>query len=329
MNKMLRALKKLQASAASAGVRPQRAASALELKEAPVRTTPAEAEHAATPPANLQPTPAAAKFDLAGWLNPTKPAYVIQEVSRQQDKSPPAEPPPTPAMPLPQAPPPQPVPAPQQRPAGYESPWERAARNDLSTPTGFDAYRAIAQQIRRDLPGTTPRTILLAGVGCGDNDVAESALRIAMITAVDGRATLLVDAEPSHPLTDALVAERQPGLGEALLENVPAKHFLLPTSTTDLKFFPAGSSLTQINGSDLASLPTSEIVEQLRGEASLTIITAGNAESSLARAFGRSCDATYLLVRLGVATAGQAYQARTVLQENGARLLGCIAIEGG
>jgi len=327
MNKMLRALKKLQATAASAGVRPQRAASAPELKEAPVRTSPAEAEHASTLPANAQPTPAGPKLDLAGWLKPTKPAYVMQEVARQVDRSPPAEPVISPA--IPSAPPvPPPVAAPQQRPAGYESPWERAARNDLSTPTGFDAYRAIAQQIRRDLPGTTPRTVLLAGVGCGDNDVAESALRIAMIMAVDGRATLLVDAEPAHPLTDALVAERQPGLGEALFENVPAKHFLLPTSTTDLKFFPAGGSLTQINDRDLASLPMSEIVEQLRSEASLTIITAGDAESSLARAFGRSCDATYLLVRLGIATAGQAYQARTVLQENGARLLGCIAIEG-
>jgi hypothetical protein len=219
----------------------------------------------------------------------------------------------------------EPAPAPIPTPPRFESPWERAARHDLSNPLQARGYQTVLLRWQEDLPGTHPRAVLIAGVGCEESDVAEFALRLGMDQARNGLSTLLVDAEPSRWLSNALVALDQPGLSEAYLEKIPPRHFLQPTFTDGLKLLPAGANLPELERN---SVTMAKLVNDLKAQAQWTIISAANAGSDFAADLARASDAVYLLVRLGSATNLEATRVRQHLQGAGARLLGCIALDG-
>ena len=225
----------------------------------------------------------------------------------------------------PPAPEPAPAPAPTAPAPRFESPWERAARHDLAQDAHALGYQAILQRWQQDLPGAHPRAVLIAGVGCEESDIGEFALRLGMQQARAGATTLLVDAEPSQWLSNALVAHDQPGIMEAYSENIPPKLFLQTTFTEGLKLLPAGMN---VSDPALNSAVMARLVSDLKAQAQWTIMAAADAGSNFAAELARASDAVYLLVRLGAATNLEATRIRQHLQQAGARLLGCIALEG-
>lgn len=303
MNKMLYALRRLQGESTAEEPRPV-SARETKTREAPPRVA-------------AKPRPA---FDVSAWSMPE----IGPEFDRPSARAIPAEPslPKTP-------PPPTPAPIAAQPPSPSlvraEAPWERAARSDLASANGA-AFREIQTQLRRDLPSTAPRAVFLAGVGCLPEDTAAVALRLGLLNAAENLPTLLIDGEADRWLTDNLLAGRHPGLLETLSENVPAKHFLIPTGSSGLSLLPYGAGTAAIEAASAPSFAAT--IDDLKTRANLILVAGGGGETPLAAALARACDGCYLLVRLGVATSQQALAVRESLVSAGARLLGCIALAG-
>ncbi len=294
MNKMLEALKRLQNDAATACERPAAAGTHIVR-----RVKPGE------------PAIPGRKFDVSSW-QVSAPAVSLARTSAERVP---------PTSPRAEVSTPAPAPVVVQR---FESPWERSARHDLANPLHARDYQTVLLRWQEDLPGTQPRAVMIAGIGCGPTEVAEFSLRLAIQQAKEGASTLLVDGESSRWLSNALVAHDQPGLTESFAEGIPPRHFFQTTFTPGLNFLPSGAHLPDLQRNNAAA---ARFVNDLKTQALWTIIAAADAGTTFAVDLARACDAVYLLVRIGAATNQEALRIRQELQGAGARLLGCIALE--
>ena len=80
-------------------------------------------------------------------------------------------------------------------------------------------------------------------------------------------------------------------------------------------------------GQDVHGL--SQLLHDLAGHYDLVVVDAASLAHRGTAQLAAVCDATYLVVRLGEGSPRIVREAARVLQRNGARLLGCVAIDGG
>ncbi|MCU0959294.1 MAG: hypothetical protein MUF48_04255 [Pirellulaceae bacterium] len=202
-------------------------------------------------------------------------------------------------------------------------PFEKCLVQDLDEPRLVRQFEQLAQSVLRELPPETGGSLLLAGVGSSSH-VADVAAHVARRLALHGRASLLIDADASQRvLTQRFAATGEKGLVETLLESAPASRYVLATSVPQLAFLAFGQGRLARRAASADLMRTA--VAQWRRDYRYTVIAGGVEASASLGALARQCDATYLVVQLGVADRQQTTLAAQTLMAAGARLLGSVA----
>lgn len=208
-------------------------------------------------------------------------------------------------------------------PAAAGASYERCLVQNLDEPRLLRQFDQLAQTVLQEFPPELGGSLLLAGVGSSSH-VADVAAHLARRLAAHGRASLLIDADASRPvLTQRFAAAGEHGLIDTLLDSASASRYVLETSVPHLAFLPLGQGRL----SRRAALPDRVrlTLTHWRRDFLYRVIAGGVEISAALGAWARHCDATYLVVQLGVAERQQAAAATGTLVAAGARLLGAIA----
>jgi Mrp family chromosome partitioning ATPase len=180
----------------------------------------------------------------------------------------------------------------------------------------------LADRLEADARQTTSHTLAFVSIG-PSRGAPQTLVHAGTLLAERRHAdVLLVDADLSHrALTQALDAQGQPGLAEALLRHDSG--LCLQLATPYLQFLPAGLQ-PQLDAA-AAESPLEALFQTLGQQYGVVLIDGGQAGGPFASTLARQADATYLVVELGAVEAPQAQEALRDLRAAGARVLGCIA----
>lgn len=140
----------------------------------------------------------------------------------------------------------------------------------------------------------------------------------AKILLVDGRLK-------QRALSGRLAGRSSCGLAEAIHQGEEWQELVCQTRHSNLSFLPAGNGLLSFRRATSERL--AELCLQWKSSYDCVIIDGGDQEELIPRLLCPFCDATYLLVTLGVTEASVAKAAVTELRAYGARLLGCVVSE--
>lgn len=134
---------------------------------------------------------------------------------------------------------------------------------------------------------------------------------------------LLVDASLDCAILSAgMNALDRPGLIQAGDGTRTWQNLILPTAWPHLYLLPAGQDVRDM--ADPTSAWTS-LLAQAERRFRLILVDGGKADDQSCTTLSRICDATYLVIRLGVTEARQARQSLARLRNCGARVMGSIA----
>lgn len=170
----------------------------------------------------------------------------------------------------------------------------------------------------------SPRVITITSPTAGDGKTTVAA-NLAASLAESGRTTLIVDADLRRPrLHDVFEVSNSQGLVD-LLEDSHGNALDLAFQVSEgLWFLPAG--VAPFGGPGLLhEAATQGLFERLRSQFDVILVDAPPVLAvSDARALSSIADGTVLVVRAGVTEPGDAMEAKTLLEEDGARLLGVV-----
>jgi Mrp family chromosome partitioning ATPase len=229
------------------------------------------------------------------------------------------------------APAPQPAaPASIPKPADNElpAPREQATRLEqevkqaLADPARAVPLEQLVRRLRTELRADRGRCWLFAAAG-EHHDTSDLVAHLGPLLAGQLGETLLIDATGEHgSLSLGLDAATKPGLSDIALHNRPWPSLLMPTAWPHLFLLPAGQQLASVSDS---SEPWASLLAQAERRFRLVLIDGGPADAPLCGALSRLCDATYLVLRLGLTETSEARRAIAQFRSRGARILGTIA----
>ena len=210
--------------------------------------------------------------------------------------------------------------------------WELAARltgRDVGPATAAGAaLRGWRDRVLADLADRLPAMVLVTSATPREG-VSESVLGLAMWLAESGSVQpLVVDAAPRRPgIADRLWSGQHVGLGELLAGQAEWHEAVVPLPELGLSLLPAGRAVHAAQrvapGAGLAAVGR-RLVERQR----LVLVDAGPIAEAAALEWARLAEATYLVVRLGVAREAGTIEALDRLHGCGARVLGAVVIGG-
>ncbi len=191
-----------------------------------------------------------------------------------------------------------------------------------------EAYRTLRAVLRRS-NGSSPRTILICGIGRNSTDSASVAANLAAASAIAGERVLLADADLRHPSLHTLAGETiSLGLAEWLFDPNQKPAPVYGTSLAELRLLPAGQLPAGINPADLFGRPsTSERLTLLHELGDRVILhTAPLPRYGDALVLARLVEGVLLVIRSGVTPRTAAQQAKEQLERAGASLLGVVLL---
>ena len=170
----------------------------------------------------------------------------------------------------------------------------------------------------------SPRVITITSPTPGDGKTTVAA-NLAASLAESGRRTLIVDADLRRPrLNEVFRVSNSQGLADVLADSyVDPLDFAVPVSR-DLWFLPAG--VAAFGGPGLIhEAATQALLERLKREFDVIVVDDPPVLAvSDVRALTSVVDGTILVVRAGVTEPDDAIEAKTLLEEAGAHLLGVV-----
>ena len=133
---------------------------------------------------------------------------------------------------------------------------------------------------------------------------------------------LLVDANlPKRLLSKRFDVEKNPGLAEACESDTSWRDLLVVGEDPRLCILPGGGRLSPGKSRKAVVAP---MIDQWKERFQVVLVDAGAPDASLVETFSQSCDAIYLVVRLGQTDRKQVQAAIDTLHSLDGPLNGCI-----
>jgi Mrp family chromosome partitioning ATPase len=203
----------------------------------------------------------------------------------------------------------------------------------LSDPLQAAPLQTLAQRLAGDRRATGCRSQWLVAIGSSQG-VEDVGLGVAACLAaskeLSGGDVLLVDADLARRrLSEALGWDDQPGLVECLLSPRPPRSLCRPIGLAHLWVLPAGQMAGErLMESVAAGTPGAMGWAELVASFGAVLLCGGSTDDPWAGALAQLADATYVGVELGRIDEPTARAAVSRLRQQGARVLGCLAIGG-
>ncbi len=196
----------------------------------------------------------------------------------------------------------------------------------VATLAACDPYTATAHEILRRLPRGRSQALLFTSPGDGQGKTMTLA-RLAPLLArgLEGD-VLVVDANFRNPdMARWLAAVPAWRLPDVLAGAIDWATAVQTTAHPRVSLLPGGSD-AQGHGSGRNVPGMSHLLRDLAGHYDLVVVDASSLAHRGTAQLAALCDATYLVVRVGEGSPRMLREAVQVVQDNGGRLLGCVAI---
>ncbi len=194
-------------------------------------------------------------------------------------------------------------------------------------PVASDPYTVTAQQILRQLPRGRSQVLLFTSPADGQGKtmtLARLAPRLAQ--GMEGN-LLVVDANFRNPdMACRLAVAPTWRLPEVLASAADWAAAVQTTAHERVSLLPGGTD-SQDRGSGRNVQGMSHLLRDLARHYDLVVVDASSLAHRGTVQLAAVCDATYLVVRLGEGSPRMLREAAQVVQSNGGRLLGCVAID--
>ncbi len=196
-------------------------------------------------------------------------------------------------------------------------------------PVAADPYAATARQILRQLPQGRSQVLLFTSPADGQGKtmtVARLAPRLAQ--GMEGN-LLVVDANFRNPdMARWLAVAPAWRLPDVLAGAADWAAAVQTTGHERVGLLPGGTDARNRGpGRNVQGL--GHLLRDLAGHYGLVVVDAASLADRGTVQLAAVCDATYLVVRLGEGNPRMLREAAQVIQRNGGRLLGCVAIDAG
>jgi Mrp family chromosome partitioning ATPase len=199
-------------------------------------------------------------------------------------------------------------------------------RGRLALPELGAQYRELSEGLLGPLPADQPAVLLLVGAEY-DDAVAETLIHVAALLGAEGPGeVVLVDGNTTdRTLSRRLGLAGRHGLIEKLRHRAPTAELLVQTPLAGVCALPAGSGVSP-HGPSVTDAWAS-LLGELRERFAWVLVDAGSVDGPLAEPLARTCDAAYLLVRLGETDSRTARMKARRLIDWDACLFGCVVTD--
>lgn len=199
---------------------------------------------------------------------------------------------------------------------------EETVQAALNDPRRTVPLEQLVRRMRTELRADNGRCWLLADAG-QHHDSADLAAHLGPIFASQLGEVLLIDGSLDCALLSAGMSSLdRPGLAQVATGAKTWHSLIQPTAWQNLFLLPAGQIVGEMPDPTAA---WTNMLSQAERRFRLVLVDGGAATDPSCKALGRLCDATYLVIRLGMTEARQARQAMQQLRAGGARVIGSIA----
>jgi capsular exopolysaccharide synthesis family protein len=188
-----------------------------------------------------------------------------------------------------------------------------------------EAYRTLRTNLLCSPAGPTLRSLVVSSPAGGEGKTTIAA-NLAITMAQQGMRVLLVDCDLRRAQVHKLFRlEREPGLKEVLLGELPLASAVRPTETAGLEILAAGG-LPKVSPSDLLSSPAlAELVERATADYDLVLFdTPPLLALSDAALLGRLTDGVLLVLRAGQTDRDEARTAVRQVRTVGVPVVGAV-----
>ena len=193
----------------------------------------------------------------------------------------------------------------------------------LNNPAAVEPYRRLLKTLELNSSNPLKSVLITSSVaGEGKSNVAA---RLAMVAAMLSRRTLLIDADLSHPLQHQFFdVPDQPGLTDAVSENLPLQSVVLPTAIENLNLLPHGQWFNR-PAQVLEASAMKTLMTQAMAQYDLVIIdTSPVSRYADAMTLNEYTDGMVLVVRPEFTPKAIALQTTADLQKSGSSVLGTV-----
>lgn len=188
-----------------------------------------------------------------------------------------------------------------------------------------EAFRALRTNLQFAGVKTPLRSILITSVTPQDGK-SSIAANLAAVMALAGTSTILIDADLRKPVQSQIFfgSSGQVGLTNVLLGSLKMEDVVMETAVRGLKLLPSGTippNPAELLGTEVMG----EVIEKAEGMADLVIIdTSPLLPVTDAALLAPRTDGVLLLVRAGWTQRQEAVQAKQILENVHARILGVV-----
>ncbi len=198
-------------------------------------------------------------------------------------------------------------------------------------PLGSDPYAAAAWQILRQLPQRSPQVLLFTSPGDAHGKTTTLARLLPHVARAFSGSVLVVDANTRNPdLARRLEVGTTWRLTDVLAGATHWMNAVRPTALPRISLLPGGADPAgRLGAADAGGERVARLLRELAGHYDLVLVDATSLAHDGAAQLAAACDATCLVVRLGIADRRIVRDAVRVLNRAGGRLLGCIAVDAG
>jgi len=213
--------------------------------------------------------------------------------------------------------------------ANLDAPDLDAAEPPITRPVAYDPYAATAEQIIRQLPRDRSQILLFTSPADGQGKtmtLARLAPRLAQ--CMEGN-LLVVDANFRNPdMARCLAVAPTCRLSDVLGGAADWATAVQKSQHDGVSLLPGGSD-AQVCSPVRNLQGVSQIFRELAGHYDLVVVDTSSLAHHGTVQLAAICDGVYLVVRLGEGSPRMLCEAAHVLQSNGGRLMGCVAIGAG
>ncbi|MGA2257423.1 MAG: hypothetical protein ABSG53_22420 [Thermoguttaceae bacterium] len=203
------------------------------------------------------------------------------------------------------------------------------AEPPVVAPVASDPYAATAQQILRQLPRGRTQVLLFTSPDDGQGKTMTlAALAPRLAQGMVGN-VLVVDANFRNPdMARCLAVAPAWRLPDVLAGATNWAMAVQISMHERVSVLPGGIDALG-NGSSRNIQGVSKLLRELAGHYDLVLVDASSLAHRGTVQLSAVCDGTYLVVRLGEGSPRMLREAVQVIQSNGGRLMGCVAIGAG
>jgi protein-tyrosine kinase len=202
-----------------------------------------------------------------------------------------------------------------------QSPAATVASEPAASP-----YWALAHNILAQHANSGPTVLMFTSPLDGAGTTSTVAGLAPALAEIGGKEVLLVDANFRRPeLAACLGVAGHANVAAVLSRAIPWHEALCPTAAPRVCLLP-GETLAAEDACAGATVALGELLEQMREHFDLVLVDAPPLTEAEAGLLGGSCSGTYLVVPLGRVTRRMLRESRRVIEEGAGVLLGSIVL---